>query len=311
MKSSVLLNPVLSGIASRYAAEQPSVGRALFPIFNTALRSANYYVLAASNSLNFPTDILHAPTASFKRSETVISNDNFYAQDYGIEELIADTDLAMYGGTFPAQQIATERAVRIVLWNHENRVKALATSGAVPSSSPSTKWDAANSTPIEDIQAAQEAIEDATGVKPDTLVLPRSVIRVLRNHSTITSKLVYTSSTGFVSNEQLAGVLNVGRIVEAGTQYNTANEGQTASIAELWGDSVILAVTNASQDLRAINFGRTFNWTAPEGSGPQGYGVFEYREDPRASVVVRARQFTDEKLTMPTAGYHLSNVLAV
>lgn len=310
MKSSVLLSPVLSGIASRYSAELPAVGRALFPIFNTGLQSAKHYVLEASNALNMPTDIRHAPGASFKRSVTVIGNDNFFCDDYGIEELIPDTEIAMYGGFFNAQSVATQRAVRIVLFNHEKRVKDLATGGSVPSSSPATKWDAGG-TPIDDIQAAQEAIEDATGMKPDTIVLPRSVIRVLRNHSTITSKLVYTNSSGFVSNEQLAGVLNVGRIVEAGTQYNTANEGQTASIAELWGDSVVLAVTNGAQDQRTVNFGRTYNWTAVEGSGPQGYGVFEYREDPRASIVVRARQFTDEKLSMPTAGYHLSNVLAV
>jgi hypothetical protein len=186
----------------------------------------------------------------------------------------------------------------------------MATSGAVPTSSPTTKWNAANSNPRADVDVAKEAIHAATGMDPNVAIIPRAVMVVLRTHPTIVGQFVYTAGNGgVISDEQVALALGVDKIIIAGTQTNTANEGAAAVISQLWGYSVILAVVNPTNDIKAINFGRTFNWTSPEGSSSSGVGIYQYKEDPRDSIVVRARQYTDEKLTGATAGYHLSSVL--
>lgn len=309
MKGSSYLNPVLTGIAVKYMNASPSVGRALFPVFNTGERAASYYVLDSSNWLNVPSDIRHAPGALFKRSETVLSTDTFNAKDYGIEELIPNEEIALYGSVFNAQRVASERATNIVAVNHELRVKALATGGSVPNSSPSTKWDQANSNPIKDVKMAREAIWAATGLVPNKIVIPRAVMVVLEEHPAITAKYAYTDGS-ILTQQMIAKALGVDEIIVAGSQINTANEGQAATISQIWSDSVVLAVVNNSQDLKAVNFGRTFNWTSPEGSSASGIGVYQYREDNRDAQVVRARQYTDEKLVGSTAGYHLSDVLS-
>lgn len=309
MKAATLLNPVLSGYASRYYQAQPSVGRRLMPLLNTQDRAATYYVLDSSNWLNVPTDISHAPGAHFKRSQTTLSDDKYYAEDYGIEELIPNEEAAQYGTIFSAQKIASARATNTVLINHELRVKALATSGAVPTSSPVIKWNAANSTPRADIEAAAESIFSATGISPNRIVLPRAVRNVLRRHPEVVSLFQYTRG-GIVSDAMLAEALGFDEIIVAGSQINNANEAQAASVAQIWGTSVVLAVVTDSQDLKAVNFGRTMNWTGAPGTSANGVGIFQYDEEDRDSVVVRARQYTDEKLTGPSAGYHLSSVLA-
>ncbi|MBK1884867.1 hypothetical protein JIN85_20840, partial [Luteolibacter pohnpeiensis] len=61
---------------------------------------------------------------------------------------------------------------------------------------------------------------------------------------------------------------------------------------------------------KSLNFARTYNWTALEGSGSGGISVLTYDENEIDSRVVRSRQFTDEKVVADGAGYYFSNVLA-
>jgi len=46
------------------------------------------------------------------------------------------------------------------------------------------------------------------------------------------------------------------------------------------------------------------------GSGPNGISTYTYPEENIDSRIVRARQWTDEKIVASGAAYYLSNVLA-
>lgn len=308
MKSPVL-NPLLTGIAARFMQGLPLAGARIAPILPTAIQSAQYYIWETSNMTDIPTDIRRAPSAPFKRGKSKLTDDTFFARDYGFEEPVDNSEIALYGGIFPAEKSAMERAVRIVAVNHEIRVRNIARAVS-QTASPSTKWNASSGTTIiADVKAAKNAIHASTGVDPNLMVIPRDVFNALEIAPELLERFKYTEG-GNVTLAQMATLFGVKEIIVTGDLINSASEGQTASLGGIWSDEAFLCYSDPSQDIKALTFCRTFNWTAMGGSGPKGISTYTYPEDNIDSRIVRARQFTDEKVIASGAGYYLSNVLS-
>lgn len=304
-----LLNPVLTGIATRFMAAQPSAGLKIAPVLSTQLHASAYYIYDNSNFTDVPLDIQRAPSSRFKRLQSKLSDDTFLCKDYGIEEPIDKMQIQMFASVFAADQSAMERAVNVVLVNHEIRVRTLARA-VTQTSSPSVKWNAASATTIvADIEAGKAAIRAKIGVLPNLLTLPYDTFVALRQAPELKAYYSYVQG-GLLTLDNLKSVLGVEEIVVSGTIINGANEGQAAALADIWTDEAFLSYSRPSNDLKALNFARTFNWTAASGSGPSGVSTFTYDQDEIDSRIVRARQYTDEKVIASGAGYYFSNVLA-
>jgi hypothetical protein len=301
------LNPVLTGVATRFLATLPLVGTKLFPVFNTQVHAAQYYVYDTSNFTDIPTDIRRAPSAGFKRVTSKLSDDTFLAKDYGIEEAIDKMEMQMYASVFDADKTAMERGVRIVALNHEirvrDRVRAL-----TQTATPTVKWDASSTTIVKDVQHAKNVIYAATGQDPNLMTVSRQVYNALIEAAELKA---YFSNVqgGILTKKNLEAIFQVEEIVVAGDLINTAAEGQVPSLGGIWSDEVVLSISRPSQDLKALNLGRTFNWTALQGSGTKGISTFSYDQNEIDSRVVRARQFTDERVVAQGAGFYLYNVL--
>lgn len=308
MNSKATANPILTSAAVKFMHNANEfAGRALFPTFFTNEQAAQYYVFDRENALNIPTDIQRAPGTAYKRSVMKLSDDSFSCKEYGHEEPVDDVEKAKYASALDADRASVARSTNIIMVNHEIRCYNLATGAGVTSSSPSTKWDQASADPIGDVDAAREVIHDSCGMDANTMIISRDVFNVLKELDVIVDKIKYTQK-GIVTADLLAPIFNVEKVIVAGVVRNSAAEGQTVSPAKIWGDSVVLAHVNSAQDLKAPNFGRTFNWVKM--SGRDGVQVKTYRDEPINSDVHRAAQYCDEKLVGAECGYHLSNVLS-
>lgn len=307
MTSKATANPILTQTAVKFMHNAKEfAGSALFPIFLTGEQAAQYYVFDRENALNIPKNIQRAPGTGYARSLMKLSDDSYSCKEYGHEEPVDDIEKAKYASALDADNASVTRSTNIVLVNHEIRSHALATGSGVTSSTPGTKWDAADPDPVGDVDAAKEVIHDNCGLDANTMIISRDVFNILKELSVILDKIKYTQK-GVLTPELLAGVFNVENLVVAGTVTNSAAEGQTISPAKIWGDSVVLAHVNKAQDLKAPNFGRTFAWS--KFTGRKGILVKSYREEKINSDIHRATQNTDEKLVGAECGYHLSDVL--
>jgi hypothetical protein len=298
----------MTGIAVKFLQDAKGfIGGRLFPRFNTGLQSAAYYVFDEANMLNWPTNIQRAPSAPYSRSLMKLSDDSYNCREFGHEEPVDDGERAKYSIALDADAAAARRAANVILCNAELRVKTKATSAAVPTTTPGTKWDQANSDPIGDVDAAKEAIVKATGMQANVMTINYDVYKVLKEHVKITDKIKYTQR-GIVTLDVMAAVFQLDEILLAYTVQNTANEGQAATPNFIWGDGVVIAHRESGQDLMAPNFGRSFAWT--QFTGQDGMLVDTYREDRVKSDVHRAAQWVDEKIVGAKCGYYLSDTLA-
>ena len=303
-----LLNPVLTGLATRFMLAQPSVGLKIAPVLNTQLHASQYYIYDTSNFTDVPLDIQRAPSSPFKRLTSKLSSDSFIAKDYGIEEPLDKLQIKMFSSVFAADQSAMERCVSIVLVNHEIRVRNLARA-VTQTSTPAVKWNASSGTTIvADIEAAKSVIRAKTGVIPNLLTLSYDAFIALRQSAELKAYYSYVQG-GLLTLDNLKSILGVEEIVVSGTLINNANEGQTAALGDVWIKEAFLSYSRPSGDIKGLNFARTFNWTALDGSGPSGVSTFTYDENEIDSRIVRARQYTDEKVIAASAGYYFSSVL--
>jgi len=95
--------------------------------------------------------------------------------------------------------------------------------------------------------------------------------------------------------------------VIAGAQYNSANEGQAASLAAVWSDSyAMLAYVARTDDIQEPCLARTFHWG---GDGSTVGGSMEsYRDEPVRADIIRCRHDVQEYIINPLAGFLFSNV---
>lgn len=309
MNAKATANPVLTKTLNKFMQDSNVfVANRLFPVFFTGEQSAAYYVSDTENALSVPKNIGRAPSANYSRSMQKLSDDTYNCKEFGHEEPVDDRERKKYSAAFNADLAATNRLGRVLMFNREFRARDKALT--IPyTSSPGTKWDANGATVIKDVDAAKEVVFNNCGMEANLLVLPRVVFNKIKRLAEFIDLIKYTQK-GIATEVLLAELFGIDEVIVAGGIENKANEGQAVNPGQIWGDNVVLAHVDPSQDLQAPNYGRTFAWTGETGGGDNLAIVESYREETKRSDVHRARQDVDEKVTGNECAYLLSDVLA-
>lgn len=167
-------------------------------------------------------------------------------------------------------------------------------------STPTNKWDAANSTPINDIKAAIRNVQNRIGTRPTTVVMSRAVWDVLIDHTQVADRLKFT--TREFTPEILARWLDVREVLISDAVINTAVEGAPENLQYAWLDHVLVAYVPQNPAINEPAFG--YSPTV------RNFTVERYRDEPSVSTVIRCRHETAEVITAVDAGYMLRDVLA-
>lgn len=139
------------------------------------------------------------------------------------------------------------------------------------------------STPISTIDDQKEIIAQSTGMMPNTLVLGSNVKKALRNNPDILDRIKYTQR-GSVTDEILAALFEVDKVVVARSVYNAAAEGATDDfrfIAD--SNAMLLAYIEPNPGLDSPTAIANFAWNGlvPGATNDFG-GVIERGRDDRA-----------------------------
>lgn len=145
---------------------------------------------------------------------------------------------------------------------------------------PGTKWDVANSTPIEDVEAQQFKIKSTTGKWPNRFVLGANAYKAVKNHAEILDRLKYTQR-GVVTPQLLAAIfappatpegdsVDFQVLVAAGVK-NSAAEGATDSIDFMATKTdALLCYAEPNPGIQKASAGYIFSWTGYLGASAYG-----------------------------------------
>lgn len=290
------------------------VGGVLFPTVPVGKQSDTYYVMDKGTFLANH-DTLRAPKTAANRGEWKVSSSTYFAKNYAFGtdyalETIANADAAIRvrqtSTRFVTEVLARDKEIRIA-----NTVTSISNVGSGVTLAGTAQWsDPINSEPIGDVNSGHAFIENNTGLTANTIVMDKDTHATLMYHPEIRDYVKYTGA-GPVTDAALAQVFRVDRILVARGVYNSAAEGATASISQIWGKNFLLCrIDPMAASLQTKTFGLGMQWT-PEGF-PAPMAVERHNGgDPSKKIeVLEAQYFADEKIVAPDLAYLIKSPVA-
>jgi hypothetical protein len=175
---------------------------------------------------------------------------------------------------------------------------------------PTNLWsDYTASDPIEDMEVAKEAIISVTGRTPNTLVMGYQVFRKLQNHPDIIDRYKYTSSQ-VITEDLLARLFGVDRVLVMRGIYNSADEGATPVFNFIQGKNALLCYVPDNPGLLQPSSGYTFVWRGiSQGLGEPSV-IQRFRIDERHCERIEGMMAFDNKVVGADLGYFFSGAVA-
>lgn len=255
-----------------------------------------------------------------------LTTDNYLADVYAFHKDIGDQTRANADNPLnpdmEATQFVTQRLLlrREVQWAADYFVAGCwgvtvsGTSATIASGTQATVWsDYIASQPISDIEAAKTAVLQSTGFEPNTLVLSYSVFQKLKAHPLLVDRYKYTQAGAIVTEDLLAALFGVDRVLVAKAVVNSANEGKTTSAADYaftTGKNALLCYVAPNPGLMTPSAGYTFMWTGVSGGLGTTVGVSRFRMEELKADRVEGEIAFDNKVVAADLGYFWSNIIA-
>lgn len=308
------LRPDLVGAFQEFdveANQRGFVGLRAFPVIEVALPSDNPGKITLESLLKTEATE-RAPGAHYARGKFDFTTWTYATVEHGFEMPIDDSQRRRYRFFFDLE-VNSARAVRDrVLRNLEIRIAAIVNAIST-STAAGTAWSSwSSATPIANVVAAKDAIRVRTGYEADTLILTPKAFDNVSNCAEVTAKLTASGagkSAVDMTTEDLAKVFGLRQVLVAGGLKNSANEKQSASLANIWGNtSAKLIVAGKTNDPQEPCYGRTFHYS--EDGSSIGATLETYRDEEARGDVVRARMETDEVEMYAEMGQLITGVLA-
>lgn len=294
------------------------ISSTILPTINPSVQAGTYGKKTLESIARHDSDIDRAPGSGYKRRRYEFTTDSFATTEKGIEEVLDDREVAIYRNYTAAEEFATARAVHTCLIEKERRCAetvidvAFYTGYAAGFQAPTNGlWNTAAATPVDDVELAYRKVRDATGVKPNALVLPFYGFRDLRNCPQILDR-ISASGAGDrirardVNINHLREIFDIEHVLVGDTLRNSANPGATAVMGDVWPDHAFVTVVAETDDPDEPCIGRTIHYSE-DGSTLDGT-IESYREENKRSSIYRARHDYQLKIKYQELGCLITNI---
>lgn len=288
--------------AGQFVAEE------IMPIMNVGKQNGSFAKIAFSSIRTKAVDDRRAPGSKYNRIRQAVTKDTYDTVERGLELPIDKNDnliLQVYFDTEVEAATAIEYYLRL---NREARMAAIAFSTSVMTgrtAAVTTAWDAANSTPVKDVENAKEQItRNLNGTSgPGSRIIGvgnLSLRKELANNTDIKNRHYSGGNVNRQSptDAQLAEILGLDAVYFSG-----ASRGGS----DIWGATKFgIYQVSSSNMLKVVpSFGRIMLWNE---STPVDMMVETYWQNDINSNVVRVSHNSVEKTLTTRAGYLLTGV---
>lgn len=243
-------------------------------------------------------DVKRSMRGQFNRVTGDGKDHSYNCQDYGVEVLVDDGERAFFAPDFDSDLQATMLCEQRVKRAQEVRTaKALFntttfTGSNFTDNSASDPWTGLSADIYGQILTAKEASRRQTGLMPNKMIVSRPTFNLMKNNTDLKNR---RNVTVLLSDQEiedsLQELLGLEELIVADEVYNTAAEGSTATITDIW-DAHYALVFYCCRDgatLAEPSLGRLVEWEfLPE------FLVTSYRAEDRKSDVMRCEHFVQE-----------------
>ncbi|MBA7609799.1 hypothetical protein ES703_16993 [subsurface metagenome] len=276
------------------------IAREILPILNVGKEAATISVTKRKN-LTIP-DTKHANGAVFNRVELYMDDMAYACEDHGLEGQVTDRDKEKYADDFDAEVEKTQGVKIKMMLAREKRIKDMIfntttwTGGDLYTDNSTNPWDTVTTDIIAQIVAAKEKVRLNTGVPANALIIGEAAMQnLLKNDDIIARFVAVTVITEVILRSAMSAIFGLQDLIVGQAAYNSADEGQDASMSDMWGDdyAMVAALGEEGLPMTEPQLGRTILW---QNYIPDIEYVETYREEQTKSDIVRVEHSVDEKL---------------
>ena len=331
--SQVHIDAPLTNLTLAYLQSADSfIADKVFPIVDVDKQSDKYYIYDRENFNRSGQRKQLAPRNRPERIGMSLSNDNYFADVYGLatdfdEQTLANEDAALETRAMGAQMLIhnmlIDREKDFVTNFFSDNIWGTNWDGVANADNDTaaevTNWDDyTNSTPIVDVRRLSRTVQlKSGGFKPNTMVVTKAVRDVLVDHPDILARLnggATVSNTALITDAKLAEIFEVERFFVMEAIENTAAEGATESNSFIGGNDVLLCYTPSSAGLRSPAAGLTFAWNSLPGVSNLGVTVESFTGDflrvEGIAEEIHVKMSYDMKIVGSDLGGFINSVLA-
>ena len=237
-----------------------------------------------------------------------LSTASYSAEVYALHKDIGDQTRANSDSPLDPDMDATRFLTQQMLIRQEVEWAAAAFATGIwgTDATPGTLWDAASSTPIADVETAKNTVLTNTGYVPNTVIMSYKVFSALMDNADIVDRIKYTSMES-LSEDLLARLFNVDRVLIMAGTYNTAAEGATASYSQIGDKDALVCYTPANPGLMTPSAGYTMVWNGVSAGMGTSSAISRFRLEPEKADRIEIEAAWDTKIVSSALGYFLSN----
>lgn len=208
-----------------------------------------------------------------------VSN-TYLIQSHGLIGYVTEDDYRNVEEPFDAEKDETMGVTTMLMNEKEKALADTLTDSAIVTQtvtlSGTAQWsDYNNSNPINNFKTAHLAVKAGCGRFPNAAIVPAAVARNLMWSPQILENLGYKQNrAGTLSFDEIAKAMGVTKLLVPDCMYNSAVEGQTDVLADIWGKHVVF-------------------YYAPETAGKYQISLGYYMKHPGMSKLVK--KFSPEK----------------
>lgn len=303
------VDKLLSQFSQFYTNEQ-YISELILPTLKVKEKTGKFAKYGKENLRVYTDQIYRAPGTRARSADYSVSQGDYSCKERSLEKGVPDEFVENSQDPYDPKRDAVA-VIMDNIWVNQERALAVAMGDTAIMTRNTTlsgtdQWsDYNNSDPISDIETAIESVRAATGQRPNTAVMGHDVFLKLKFHPDIREQLKYTNG-GQVSDQMLGGFLkeffNLKNVYVGTAVMNSADEGQTDSIADIWTKNFWVLHQTPRPSLLSATFGYTFADTPRM--------VDTYREEALVRDVVRVRYSYDQNLMDVNLGYLVKNAIA-
>jgi hypothetical protein len=278
-------------------------------------KSDNYVTFNKEDKFSLPEDI-RGPKSEANEVTWGTATGTYGCIDRALKDFLSDSMVANADVNINPEQRTTGFLTDLLLLGYEKRVADLvftygnyATSGLRITLTGDDQFSATSSDPIGVVDTAK----DACFMEPNTIIMGQEVFNILKRHHQLLDHVkggATSSAPAMISQEIMAEIFGVDRILIGKAKYNANKKGQTASYSRLWGKHLVVAYIDPSVTLDNLSAWKTFRWN--QVSTGAGYKVRRYRDEKRGGggQVIEVEMSVIEKAVCSDLAYIVKDAVA-
>lgn len=316
----VHVNALLTDISIAHMnKEEHFVADRMFPLVGVEKQSDLYQIYTrgdffqGSETAQDMRALLRAPGTRAAVAGYTLSNSPYRCDNFAIGVEIADELRANADAVFGLDREATILATQIQMIRRERAwATDFMTTGVWGTDiSVTNKWsDYGASDPFTDLEDGLDAVEAATGDRPNRFAMGAIVWRRLKHHPDLVDRIkggATTESPALVQRRLLASILEIEEVLVARASYRSSAEGASLTMARIIDDDAILLFANPTPGLMTPTAGITFFWKPLVGGNLQF--MRKYRMEPERKDVMENHSYVDQVATETESGYFFNDVV--